>query len=74
MARPAGMFVHVLLFECPKSGDPIPAHLVARDSNMESVDGSPFELRCDCSWTGQQLGIRARRHWVELWPGDSSAD
>lgn len=74
MARTTSMFVHVLLFECPKSGDPIPAHLVARDSNMESIDASNFDLRCACNWTGQQLGIRARRHWVEPWPGRSSAD
>jgi len=46
MARTTGMFVHVLLFECPKCGDPIPAHLVAPDSNMETVDGSNFDLQC----------------------------
>jgi hypothetical protein len=74
MARTADMFVHVLLFECPKSGDPIPAHLVVRDSNMESVDGSHFDLKCPCDWTGQQLGIRARRHWVEPWSDGHAAD
>jgi len=73
MARTTGMFVHVLLFECPKCADPISAHLVARDSNMEPVDGSNFDLQCSCNWTGQQLGIRARRHWVEPWSAGPSA-
>ena len=73
MAPTTGMFVHVLLFECPNSGDPIAAHLIARDANMEIVDASNFDLKCGCNWTGQQLGIRARRHWVEPWSAGGSA-
>ena len=67
MAHPEMAFVHVLLFECPECGNPLSAHKMAQDGNLEQVDGSSFDLKCACSWKGARPGIRARKHWVEAW-------
>lgn len=67
MARSDLPFVHVLLFECPQCGNPVSTHRIARDGNLEQVDGDSFDLECSCDWKGARPGIRARRHWVEAW-------
>lgn len=67
MDRHEAAFVHVLLFECPQCGNPLSAHRVVRDGNLEQVDGASFELTCECDWKGARPGIRARKHWVENW-------
>jgi len=71
--RTSHVFVHVLLFECPKCGKPVSTHHTSSDSNLELVDGSAHDLTCQCGWSGSQLGLRARRHWTESWPVPASS-
>jgi hypothetical protein len=61
-------FVHILLFQCRKCGEPVVATAKSGDRNLEWLDGDSFELRCECGWTDRLLGILALKHWVAAWP------
>ncbi len=63
----APSFVHVLLFQCPSCSNPVSAHKLAPHRSLEEADGSAFPLECNCGWSGEMVGLRARRHWVEPW-------
>jgi hypothetical protein len=67
MTRGPEPFVHILLFQCPGCGKPIPSAVVTSERNPEETDVRSFDLRCDCGWIGTQLGGLAKRHWVEEW-------
>jgi len=67
------LFVHVLLFQCPSCGGPIATALARPHTNLEQVDSCQFELRCDCGWKGNGIGVTARRHLVEAWEDSSAA-
>lgn len=60
-------FVHVFLFECPVCTSPMAASLGSSERNPEEADARAFALRCDCGWNGSQMGMLAKRHWVEGW-------
>jgi len=60
-------FAHVVLFKCPKSGDPIGSSFVSSKRNLEEVDSHSFELQCPCGWTGTMLGISKVSSWVANW-------
>ncbi len=70
MAEIPEAFVHVLLFECSKCGCPVAAAVASVNRNVEEVDASSIELRCSCGWSGNVLGVEARKHWVQPWPTD----
>lgn len=58
-------FVHVLLFECPKCGKPLSSAVATSERNLENTDGHLFTLRCECGWAGSQMGLSAKKHWVD---------
>jgi len=67
MNRIAEPFVHVLLFQCPTCGNPISSAIATNERNLEETDARPFNLACPCGWTGNQLGVLAKGHWVNIW-------
>jgi len=58
-------FVHVLLFECPVCNRPVCRAIATSERNLEKTDGRSFSIRCECGWAGNQMGLTARRHWVD---------
>jgi predicted RNA-binding Zn-ribbon protein involved in translation (DUF1610 family) len=68
MTGGAEPFVHVLLFQCPVCGKPTSSAVLRNERNPEETDAHSYDLRCDCGWIGTQLGLQAKRHWVEVWP------
>jgi hypothetical protein len=58
-------FVHVLLFECPKCLRPVSSAIATNERNLEDADGRSFAIRCDCGWAGHEMGLKAKRHWVD---------
>jgi hypothetical protein len=60
-------FAHVVVFKCPGSGDPIGASYLSNSKNLEEVDAHAFEVKCDCGWKGELLGINRVNCWVENW-------
>jgi hypothetical protein len=60
-------FAHVVVFKCPGSGDPIGASFLSDSRNLEEVDARAFNVRCDCGWKGELLGINRVNGWVENW-------
>lgn len=67
MKRVAEPFVHILLFRCPECSDPVTLAVATSERNPDETDVRSFVLRCACGWVGTQMGISARRHWVEVW-------
>ena len=65
MNRKTRPFVHVLLFECPECFEPVSSAVATGERNLEDTDGQSFPIRCECGWTGNQMGLSARRHWVD---------
>jgi hypothetical protein len=60
--------LHQLIFQCPNCSDPIAVAGINDDRSLEGMDGSVFDLRCECGWGGNAVGARARKHWVDSWP------
>jgi hypothetical protein len=60
-------FAHVLLFACQRCDRPIASVRLSAAKDLEVTDAAEFVLRCQCGWTGQILGARAVKHWVESW-------
>lgn len=58
-------FVHVLLFECPQCSRPISSAIATNEKNLENTDIRSFAIRCECGWAGNQMGLSAKRHWVD---------
>jgi hypothetical protein len=58
-------FVHVLLFECPKCCKPVSSAVATGERNLENTDGRLFAISCECGWVGNQMGVSAKRHWVD---------
>ena len=67
-------FVHILLFECSKCGDPIPKVVKSHDRSVEEVDSSTIPVICSCGWSHKLPGTQAKRHWVEPWPNYGPSD
>lgn len=65
MNRNSEPFVHVLLFECPECLKPLPSAIATSERNLENTDGRSFTISCDCGWAGSEMGLKARRHWVD---------
>ncbi len=68
MTRGAEPFVHILLFQCPTCSSPVSSAIATIERNPEETDARSCVLRCDCGWSGAQMGLLAKRHWVEVWP------
>lgn len=60
-------FVHILLFQCPSCSSPVSSAIATAERNQEETDVRSFALRCDCGWNGAQMGLLAKRHWVDNW-------
>jgi hypothetical protein len=60
-------FVHVLPFKCPQCAKPSASAMPSAKRSLEEVDGASIAIQCFCGWSGDLVGIEARRHWVELW-------
>lgn len=67
MNRGTESFVHILLFQCPTCTNPLSSAIATSERNPEETDARSFVLRCDCGWIGTQMGLLAKRHWVEGW-------
>ena len=63
----APQYVHILTFECPNCLKPVTATGVTPFRNLEMQDAAEFHLRCECSWSGKQLGVMARNHAIVPW-------
>jgi hypothetical protein len=61
------VIAHILLFKCPKSGEPVAAAALSSQTSLEEVDAKSFPVTCQCGWTGKVLGIERIRNWVEIW-------
>jgi predicted RNA-binding Zn-ribbon protein involved in translation (DUF1610 family) len=66
-AQPIVEYVHVLLFQCPRCGEPVVFARLTASRNLEEVDADPASYSCKCGHVGVLLGLRARQHWVEEW-------
>lgn len=64
------LYVHVVLFKCPDSGDPMTAACLSEKKNLEDVDSHPFKVHCNCGWSGKLLGANRLKNWVEEWGGE----
>ena len=67
MTSDAQPFVHVLLFQCPVCGGPMSSAVASCERNPEGIDARSFALDCGCGWVGAQMGLLAKRRWVEGW-------
>jgi len=60
-------FVHLLLFICPRSGDPMATACVSDKKSLEELDSHSFHIHCNCGWSGKLLGIKRLKSWVDDW-------
>jgi hypothetical protein len=60
-------FAHVLLFACPVCFRPLVTACNSTNRNLEVADGYDFSSHCHCGWSGEVIGMKAKRHWVEAW-------
>jgi hypothetical protein len=60
MNRAAELFVHILFFQCPSCGNPMSSAITKGERNLGETDARSFVLRCDCGWTGTQIGLLAK--------------
>src|SRR5579862_3812140 len=60
-------FAHVLLFSCPACRHPLASACLSDYSTLEIADGHWFRPHCHCGWTGDVIGLKAKKHWVESW-------
>jgi len=67
MTQGAEEFVHVLLFGCQECSQPLTIAIVNKEQNTEGIDVGSYTVRCSCGSTGNQIGARAKRHWVSAW-------
>jgi hypothetical protein len=67
MQKGSKPFVHILLFQCPTCTSPLCSAVATIERNPEETDARSFTLRCDCGWMGTQMGLLAKRRWVEGW-------
>jgi len=65
--RATRLFVHVLLFRCPRCGGPVTAARLSKDLDREDVALRIFKEACKCGWSGNLNGLIAVQHWVEPW-------
>jgi hypothetical protein len=67
MASVTDGFSHVLLFSCPKCGNPLASAWASTEKNLGRADAQRLERKCDCGWSGPLVGAQALRHWIEPW-------
>jgi hypothetical protein len=67
MATNTPQFAHVLLFACPACSRPLAAACNSTGRNLEEADRHYFQPHCHCGWTGDVIGMKAIKHWVEPW-------
>lgn len=64
---PCNLYVHVLVFACPRCFAPLCALSLDVAANLELADARACYLACGCGWSGDLPGIRARNHFVGDW-------
>ena len=67
------MNAHVLIFECPNCGRPIPLirldERISYPDNETATEYSPVLcLGDDCHWSGDCLAVTAEQRWDIDWP------
>jgi hypothetical protein len=67
----AEQVAHVLLFACPQCDRPLASACASTKQNLEDADAHWFNPHCHCGWTGEVIGLKAVRHWVEPWQGNA---
>ena len=73
MSAGRSLFLHALIFDCPRCGNVVASRTLSTDENRESVDATTLNLYCVCGWTGKQLGLRAREHTVQAWAEEKTS-
>lgn len=63
----AQSFVHILLFRCRNCSKPVASAVTTGERNLDDADGLSFSLNCRCGWSASEMGVSAKRHWVEEW-------
>lgn len=63
----AQSFVHILLFRCRNCFKPVASAIATGERNPDEADGLSFALNCACGWSAREMGVSAKRHWVEEW-------
>jgi len=63
----AQSFVHILLFRCRNCFKPVASAIATGERNPDEADGFSFALNCVCGWSASEMGVSAKRHWVEEW-------
>lgn len=61
------MFLHVLVFQCQQCGKPVCAATLSEMQSLEDIQASAFDVKCECGWSANWLGLKARKHWVDPW-------
>lgn len=65
--RDTEWYVHILLFRCPTCSNPVSFAVRTSERNPDETDARSFALHCNCGWKGANMGLLAKRHWVEPW-------
>jgi hypothetical protein len=68
------VFSHVLVFGCPKCGNPLAFAWMSTEKNLKGADAQRFDRKCDCGWSGPLVGAQALRHWIEPWRNPVGAE
>jgi hypothetical protein len=64
-------YAHVLLFACPRCGNPVTTSCTSTKKNLEIAEARWHRPHCHCGWTGSLSGVTAIKHWVEPWSGNA---
>lgn len=67
MKAEASMFLHILVFQCPRCDTPIIQWTVNSMRSLEGADGASYDPQCPCGWSGNLVGAQARSHLVVPW-------
>jgi hypothetical protein len=73
MKAGASLFLHILVFQCPRCESPIVESLLSPMRSLESIDSTALNLKCSCGWSDGRLGAQARKHLVLPWPALSES-
>lgn len=60
-------YVHLLLFRCKRCNQPLAIPVRSEAGNLEKIDSDAFDVKCNCGWFQQLVGVEAARHWVATW-------
>jgi hypothetical protein len=60
-------YAHILLYSCRGCNKPLSIVVMSPERNLEQLDAGTFDIRCECGWEKQLLGVEGVCHWVTEW-------